>query len=127
MGTFLIQTNRDFLFTHFVKSIISNNLWLYNYFFIDIKCLCLEHQHFPALYLYMLRASNCENKCLYWCFLPVMLISSMCNYVLWCTYIVKIYNWYWLKISVYTCIHSTITFVLFWFQVIWLCILGYYV
>lgn len=27
--------------------------------------------------------------CLYWCFLPLMLISSMCNYVLWCTYIVK--------------------------------------
>lgn len=78
MGTFLIQTNRDFLFTHFVKSIISNNLWLYNYFFIDIKCLCLEHQHYICtcselpivnLFVLMLPSSNAHLFNVQLCFM----------------------------------------------------------
>lgn len=79
MGTFLIQTNRDFLFTHFVKSIISNNLWLYNYFFIDIDVLNISiSQHYICtcselpivnLFVLMLPSSNAHLFNVQLCFM----------------------------------------------------------
>lgn len=65
-------------------------------------------------------------------------IFSMCNYIIWYMYIyfltmtvIKFYNYihvhkYWLKISIYLCIHSTtcITFVLFWYHVVGCVFLG---
>lgn len=65
-------------------------------------------------------------------------IFSMCNYIIWYMYIyfltmtvIKFYNYihvhkYWLKISIYLCIHSTtcITFVLFWYHMVGCVFLG---
>lgn len=59
-------------------------------------------------------------------------IFSMCNYIIWYMYIyfltmkvIKFYNYihvhkYWLKISIYLCIHSTFCFILVPHG--WLCI-----
>lgn len=53
--------------------------------------------------------------CLYRCFFPLMLIFSMCNYILWCTYIIKFYNYSCTEILVKNHIHVYIPLLLLFY------------